>query len=258
VRHPQLCWSGTPTNGVLALFCNIRNATAMLFATPANKGHPRVVSLDARSPPFLGEGVAWVVRGATSLRHQTAYVAFYHMHDDGKADLVVCRDDNLVATATDQTREPFDILFDQADGLRGVIVRKGIDPAVSPQTPFVIGSPSGSLSVAVHPDDPTVAVIADAEFAPFSDSTKRLAVFVSQTTDGGLSWKLILRMDDAFRPSVSVSPEGDITLLVQIMSGFQGAPSNSAKWTTRVVLIPNDASLLPVEADVHDRQCPAG
>lgn len=160
----------------------------------------------------------------------TVYAAYFGRRAGGLSDVVVARDDNWAAGATQ-----FAALLDSGDGLAGQRVVTGVNvPFENFQTMGMERLVASDLSIAVDPRDSRRVWVA---WGDRPAGTANLTVHVRRSTDGGQTWSGDLRtVANAKAPVVAVNSRGRVAFLYQELTG--AAPNQ--RWATRVERTGND------------------
>lgn len=166
------------------------------------------------------------------------YAAFYgyqHLPDTGwTSAVVVVRDDDwgtgTASTPWTPAGAPFSALVDPSDGIAGRIIAFPEPFNLYLATQRV----SGSLALAVHPNDASLVYLAYAT-SPQGHNTLHLV----RSHDFGATWSGdLLAITDATNPAVAVTDTGKVAFLYQQALGDSSATS----WTTAVQVSPNGTS----------------
>lgn len=154
----------------------------------------------------------------------TIYAAYFGLRAGGTTDVVVARDDNWAAGATQ-----FADLHDSGDGLAGQIVATGVNvPFENFATMALERLVASDLSIAVDPRDSRRVWVA---WGDRPAGTTGLTLHVRRSMDGGQTWSPDLRVvSNAKAPVVAVNSRGRVAFLYQQLTG--AAPNQ--RWVTQV------------------------
>ncbi len=154
----------------------------------------------------------------------TVYAAYFGRRAGGLSDVVVARDDNWAAGATQ-----FTALVDSGDGLAGQRVVTGINvPFENFSTMGMERLVASDLSIAVDPRDSGRVWVAWGDRPP---GTANLTLHVRRSTDRGQTWSNDLRtVANAKAPVLAVNSRGRVAFLYQQLTG--SAPNQ--RWVTQV------------------------
>jgi hypothetical protein len=160
----------------------------------------------------------------------TVYAAYFGRRAGGLSDVVVVRDDNWAAGATQ-----FADLVDGADGLVGQRVVTGRNiPFENFGTMALERLVASDLSIVVDPRDSRRVWLA---WGDRPAGTGNLTLHVRRSTDGGQTWSGDLRtVANAKAPVVAVNSRGRVAFLYQQLAGT--APTQ--RWVTQVERTGND------------------
>lgn len=154
----------------------------------------------------------------------TVYAAYIGRRAAASSDIVVVRDDNGAAGATQ-----FADLVDSGDGLAGQRVVTGVNvPFENFQTMGMERLVASDLSIAVDPRDSGQVWVA---WGDRPAGSTNLTLHLRRSTDRGQTWSADLRtVANAKAPVVAVNSRGRVAFLYQQLTGT--APN--LRWRTRV------------------------
>jgi hypothetical protein len=167
----------------------------------------------------------------------TVYAAYFGWRAGGVSDIVVARDDNWAAGATQ-----FADLVDSGDGLAGQRVVAGVNvPFENFQTMGMERLVASDLSIAVDPRDSQRVWVA---WGDRPGGTTNLTLHVRQSTDGGQTWSADRRsIANAKAPAVCVNSRGRVGFLYQQLTG--AAPNQ--RWVTQIERTSDDFATLSTD-----------
>ncbi|HET9519944.1 MAG TPA: hypothetical protein VFO73_02740 [Candidatus Limnocylindrales bacterium] len=154
----------------------------------------------------------------------TIYAAYFGWRTGALTDVVVARDDNWAAGATQFTN-----LTDSGDGLAGQRVVTGVNvPFENFQTMGMERLVASDLSVGVDPRDSSRVWVA---WGDRPGGTTNLTLHVRRSTDRGQTWSADLRtIPNAKAPAICVNSRGRVGFLYQQLTG--AVPNQ--RWVTRI------------------------
>lgn len=155
----------------------------------------------------------------------TVYAAFIARRAGGTSDVVVVRDDNWAAGATQ-----FADLADAGDGLAGQRVVTGITvPFENFQTMGMERLVSSDLSIAVDPTNSSRVYVAWGDRPP---GTSNLTLHVRRSLNRGQTWSAadLRTVSNAKAPTLAINSRGRVAFGYQELSG----PAAALRWITQV------------------------
>jgi hypothetical protein len=155
----------------------------------------------------------------------TIYAAFIARRAGGTSDIVVVRDDDWAAGATQ-----FAALTDSGDGLAGQRVVTGINvPFENFQTMGMERLVSSDLSIAVDPTNSSRVYVAWGDRPP---GTSNLTLHVRRSLNRGQTWSAadLRTVSNAKAPTLAINSRGRVAFAYQQLSG----PAAALRWVTQM------------------------
>jgi len=155
----------------------------------------------------------------------TIYAAFIARRPGGTSDVVVVRDDDWAAGATQ-----FAGLLDSGDGLAGQLVITGLTvPFENFQTMGMERLVSSDLSIAVDPTNSSRVYVAWGDRPP---GTSNLTLHVRRSLNRGQTWSTadLRTVSNAKAPVLAINSRGRVAFAYQQLSG----PASALRWVTQV------------------------
>ena len=155
----------------------------------------------------------------------TVYAAFIARRAGNTSDIVVVRDDDWAAGATQ-----FAALLDSVDGLVGQRVVTGVNvPFENFQTMGMERLVSSDLSIAVDPTNSSRVYVAWGDRPP---GTSNLTLHVRRSLNRGQTWSAadLRTVSNAKAPVLAINSRGRVAFAYQQLSG----PASALRWVTQV------------------------